>query len=163
MRGHWKNICPSSGIPKGRERHTRCSTGWGLAVWGRQENLMNTVILATWRISEYLSGQQLGYSYMWGFVVIHLQLSISYLSNPKCLITCSWSVQLFLSLSQRHLSSPKGRREGKLWQQWRKGPQHLPSVSPTSYCPYSSTTEDNWEALKVNLTFRLQIWKDAKA
>lgn len=114
-----------------------------LTVWGWQANLTNRVILATWRISGYLSGQQFGYSYMWGFVVIHLQLNISYLSNPECLITCSWSIKLFLSLSQQHLSSCKGRWEGKLWQQWGKGPQPWPSVLPTSYRPYSSTTEDS--------------------
>lgn len=95
------------------------------------------------RISGHSNGQQLGYSYTWGFVVTHLQLNISYLSSPECLITCSWSIKLFLSLSRQHLSGYKGRWEGKLWPQWGKRPKRWPRVWPTSYRPYSSMTKDS--------------------
>ena len=140
MRGHWKNTCPSSGIPRVMERHTSVPL---LTVWSWQANLMNRVILATWRISGHSSGQQLGYSYMWGFFVTHLQLNTSYLSSPECLIICSWSIKLFLSFSQQHLSGYKGRWEGKLWPQWGKRSKRWPRVWPTSYRPYSSMTEDS--------------------
>ena len=84
MRGHWKKLCPSSGIPSDVERHTGRPTTHSLGLAGK---LNDRGILATRRISGHSSGQQLRYSYARGFVVIYLQLSISCLSSPECLIT----------------------------------------------------------------------------